>query len=128
MQFDWLRRRSVCAYKYSHLINSLIMCVFYIAVRLTSGSHGRVEVYKNGQWGTVCDDYWDINDANVVCRQLGYSGATNAYQGSQYGSGTGTIWFYKVDCTGSESSIFHCSYVSHVNQCSHGEDAGVSCS
>jgi hypothetical protein len=88
-----------------------------------------VEVYYNGRWGTVCDDGWDINDARVVCRQLGFTGAVRAYQGNRVSDGTGPIWLDEVNCRGSESSLSSCSHNGlGVHDCSHYEDAGVLCS
>ncbi|KAL9969308.1 hypothetical protein ACROYT_G021507 [Oculina patagonica] len=99
-------------------------------VRLVNGgaSYGRVEVYYNDRWGTVCDDYWDINDANVVCRQLGFSRASAAHSGAKYGQGSGTIWMDDVRCQGGEASLLDCTHAGWgPGGCSHSEDAGVEC-
>ena len=90
---------------------------------------GRLEVYHKGQWGTVCDDSWDINDAKVVCQELGYKYAVRAIGGNDISSGSGQIWLDNVGCTGNEKSLSHCSHRGWgVNDCSHSEDAGVECS
>ena len=90
---------------------------------------GRVEVFYNGTWGTICDDGWDIKDARVVCRQLGYPDAARAIPGSQVSSGSGRIWLENVDCTGIEQNIASCFHSGWgVHSCFHSEDAGVECS
>ncbi|KAJ8254135.1 hypothetical protein COCON_G00207470 [Conger conger] len=91
-------------------------------------SEGRVEVYHGGEWGTVCDDGWDMNEAQVVCRQLGFPGAQSVVEGGAYGSGSGTIWLDDLDCKGTESSLSSCTFKGWgVTDCTHSEDAGVIC-
>ncbi|XP_067835325.1 galectin-3-binding protein-like [Heptranchias perlo] len=105
--------------------------VEYGELRLSGGrspSEGRVEVYYNGEWGTVCDDNWDIVDAHVVCRSLGYVNATEAAIGGVFGSGSGSILLDDVSCTGSETSLTQCKSKGwKVHNCQHSEDAGVRC-
>ena len=112
----------------SHSQDASVECS---AARLVNGGakYGRVEVNMNGIWGTVCDDYWDINDANVVCRQLGFSSASSAPHRAPYGQGSGYIWMDDVICQGAETSLFDCSHLQiwSTYWCSHSEDAGVVC-
>jgi hypothetical protein len=90
---------------------------------------GRVEVLYRGQWGTICDHKWDINDAKVVCHQLGYKYGLRALQKGQVPSGTGQIWLKDVECNGVEKNLTSCPHKGWGNHyCSHHQDAGVDCS
>ena len=91
-------------------------------------SEGRVEVYHNGTWGTVCDDGWDIDDANVVCQQLNYSGAVSALGDAYFGAGSGPIYYDEVICNGTEERLADCFHLGiGIHNCSHSQDAGVVC-
>ena len=91
-------------------------------------NRGRVEVYHNGEWGTVCDDNWDNADATVVCRQLGFNSSVTAYGSAHYGQGTGPIWLSKLNCIGNESSLTDCNqFKAETKNCTHSNDAAVTC-
>ena len=99
-------------------------------IRLVNGDspwEGRVEVFHNGAWGTITDDYFDIRDARVICRSLGYGGAAAYVWWSAFGQGTGTIAFDELGCNGNETSIFQCSKSPPDSYDYHYADAGVRC-
>ncbi|XP_059582774.1 scavenger receptor cysteine-rich type 1 protein M130 [Alligator mississippiensis] len=101
-------------------------------LRLKNGSSpcaGRVEIKHEGQWGTVCDGDWDIEDAEVVCRQVGCGSAVSAHGYSYFGEGAGRTWLYRVDCQGNESALWNCSHIGWgAFNCPHYFDTGVICS
>nr|XP_046172375.1 T-cell differentiation antigen CD6-like isoform X1 [Oncorhynchus gorbuscha] len=102
------------------------------AVRLAGGSHhceGRVELWREEKWGTVCDDSWDLRDGGVVCAQLGCGSALNVSgEGGSFEAGVGLVLLDEVNCGGSERNLWECPSMGTVNDCGHKEDAAVVCS
>ncbi|XP_038641157.1 scavenger receptor cysteine-rich type 1 protein M130-like isoform X2 [Scyliorhinus canicula] len=102
-----------------------------LELRLVGGNtscSGRVEILSNQHWGSVCDDSWDMADANVVCRQLACGSALLAPGGAEFGTGDGDIKLDEVRCTGSELFLSDCPSASAAaTDCDHKEDAGVIC-
>ncbi|NWH20712.1 LOX3B oxidase, partial [Grus americana] len=91
-------------------------------------NEGRVEVFYNDEWGTICDDDFTLANAHVLCRHLGFVAATGWAHSAKYGKGVGRIWLDNVNCAGGEKSIGDCKHRGWGNSdCSHEEDAGVIC-
>ena len=87
-----------------------------------------MEIFHSGEWGTVCDDIWDIDDAHVVCRQLGFRHAVRALSGFSVPHGVGKIWLDDVNCAGTEEKLGSCNHLGWgIHNCGHSEDAGVEC-
>ncbi len=89
-----------------------------------------MELCLDGEWGTICDNFWSDNDATVVCVQLKY-GPTDArsLKGAAFGPGVGNIVLDRVFCDGSETKITDCiHFPADPENCLHGQDVGVVCS
>ncbi|KAL8176299.1 UNVERIFIED_CONTAM: hypothetical protein K2H54_030377 [Gekko kuhli] len=115
-----------------HGRDASVVCTDMKEIRLVNGSNrcsGRLEVLHNNQWGTVCDDDWEISSAEVVCRELGCGRAISAPHRAHFGEGKDPIWLDAVKCKGTESSFKDCSQNGWAKSyCTHEEDAGVVCS
>ena len=103
-------------------------------LRLVDGEgdhHGRVEIFHDDRWGLVCDDLWDMKDARVVCRQLGFNGAEEAIHRFEPANTNLGFWLDNVNCRGSERELGDCPRYSNQhwgeNNCTSIEGAGVRC-
>uniref|UniRef100_A0A8D0DB66 SRCR domain-containing protein n=1 Tax=Sander lucioperca TaxID=283035 RepID=A0A8D0DB66_SANLU len=113
---------------------SITCCSLLDSVRLVNGTSlcsGRLEVKTNQStqhWSSVCEDDFDQQDAEVVCRELG-CGAPSVLQGALYGEVEPPMWTKEFQCGGNESALLDCrSSVSDRNTCSPGKAVGVTCS
>ncbi|KAK7107812.1 scavenger receptor cysteine-rich type 1 protein M130-like [Littorina saxatilis] len=113
-----------------------VICSQKRPIRLVNGSsasEGRVEVYRQGSWGTVCDEDFDDRDAVVVCRMMGFIQKDETVEvqvrsGASYGQGKGHIFYANLECRGTESDLVHCSHkVYDKHTCLHDRDVGVKC-
>ena len=96
----------------------------------STNASGRVEICRHGCWGTVCDDSWDRNDANVACRQLGFINTSQRAiptRGAYFGEGSGPIHLSQAQCQVDVSRLIDCTINGGINDCSHSQDAGVIC-
>jgi len=98
-------------------------------VILVGGTHpwnGRIEIFHDNQWGTVCNYQFDAVDARVVCRQLGYSGGSVS---EEIREGSGQIWLDRVQCNGNELSLSACRHRGWGENllCVHEDDVSIEC-
>ncbi|XP_022111744.1 scavenger receptor cysteine-rich type 1 protein M130-like, partial [Acanthaster planci] len=100
-------------------------------LRLVAGNthnRGRLEIFFDGEWGTICGNSWGLNESQVACWQMGFPGAIRAIQRKPYGNATGPIHLGSVRCTGLEESLDSCQHAGiGVHNCSHGQDIGIDC-
>ena len=101
-------------------------------VRLVGGSSsasGRVEIYHQGQWGTICDDEWNLDEGYAVCIQLGFYGVTRVMGEGEFGPGDENSPIIEaVDCDGTQTTLEDCQIIGWgTTTCHHRQDAGVEC-
>ncbi|XP_067881166.1 scavenger receptor cysteine-rich type 1 protein M130-like [Heterodontus francisci] len=109
-----------------------VLCSDHVQLRLSGGGSpctGRVEIYYNRTWGSVCADSWDLADADVVCKQLGCGKALDMSLTASCGPDSGPVWLDELNCSGNESFLWECPSASWDNHdCSHEEDVRIMCS
>ncbi|XP_061902006.1 LOW QUALITY PROTEIN: deleted in malignant brain tumors 1 protein-like [Entelurus aequoreus] len=109
-----------------------VHCSNALPLRLVNGTNrcsGRVELFYEDQWGTVCDDNWGMQEAAVTCREMKCGAPLVATENALFGVGNDQMWLDDLECTGKEEFLVNCPHKGFgQHDCNHNEDAGVICS
>ena len=112
------------------LPDMIIVILILDDARLVDGgapTQGRVEIYINGSWWTVCDSWFGYQHGRVVCNQLGLPTLSKVYFGAEFGKGNGSILADEYYCQGNETSLLNCSKTGYHAYCDHYQDVGIAC-
>ena len=114
----------------SKLFISTLLVLLAFPIRLADGNalySGRVEIYRNGAWGTVCNDNWTNTNGRVICEQL-FGFASSPLINSNISAGAGPILMDNVNCSNIDNNLLACSHRGFGNHnCGHSEDIGIIC-
>ena len=129
-QIDYNSLRNILFLLLRYMLHtSIVKSSFHVhLINGTSPWQGRLEIFYQDAWTSVCDDEFDINEGDVVCHQLGHDYAVEVKFGAFFGKGNGNIWINNLDCFGNETSLRQCRKLSRTGQsCLHDEDVGLMC-
>ena len=110
----------------------LVTFVLFVGdIRLVDGgapNQGRVEIYINDSWWTICDNWFGYDEGRVVCKQLGLPALYDVYYGGTFGQGNGSRLREEYNCQGSETSLLNCSKTGYISySCDRWDDVGITC-
>ena len=101
----------------------------FLPVEGGAANEGRIEVFHEGVWQSLCDSSWDLRDGDVVCRELGYGYAVRVVGNALFGEGNGPQWKIDLHCSDNATGLKYCENDSQTEKpCTHNEDAGAICS
>uniref|UniRef100_H3A2K9 Soluble scavenger receptor cysteine-rich domain-containing protein SSC5D n=1 Tax=Latimeria chalumnae TaxID=7897 RepID=H3A2K9_LATCH len=114
----------------THKNDAAVICSGHGGRRLVdeeSRCSGRLEILHENIWGSVCDQYLDLEDASVICKHLS-CGVAVSVGGAHFGKGDGLMWRDSFHCGGNESHVWKCPTTWDQPSCTSNKTAGVICS